>query len=95
MSSITWTRSAPVVVLVSALLSAGAAGPALAKAPKDGESTKSQSGTSGGVVDSQWGDDDTKEGKQAAKGAGSWDASQDLGSMYSLTKSIYCAAGCA
>ena len=88
MSSITWTRSAPVVVLVSALLSAGAAGPALAKAPKDGESTKSQSGTSGGVVDSQWGDDDTKEGKQAAKGAGSWDASQDLGSMYSLTKSI-------
>jgi serine protease AprX len=88
MSSITWKRSAPVVVLVSALLSTGAAVPALAKAPKDGESTQNQSDTAGGVVDSQWGDDDTKEGKQAARGTGSWDASKDLGSMYSLTKSI-------
>ncbi len=86
--SITWKRSAPVVVLVSALLSTGAAGPALAKASKSSESAQDSSGTSGGVVDSQWGDDDSKEGKQAARGTGSWDASKDLGSMYSLTKSI-------
>jgi serine protease AprX len=86
--SITWTRSAPVVVLGAALLSTMAVGPALAKAPKDGASAQAQSGVSGGVVDSNWGDDDTKEGRQAASGTGSWDASKDLGSMYSLTKGI-------
>ncbi len=84
--SITWKRSAPVAVLVTALLASGAAGPALAKAPKDGESKQGQVDMSSGVVDSEWGDDDTKEGKQAARGPGSWDASKDLGSMYSLTR---------
>ena len=86
MSSITWKRSAPVVVLVSALLSAGAVAPALAKEPKGG--SKVQIDLAGGVVDSLWGDDDTKEGKQAAKGPGGWNASVDLGSTYSLTKRI-------
>ncbi len=86
--SITWKRSTPVVVLVSALLSTMAVGPALAKAPKDGASAQEQSDASGGVIDSNWGDDDTKEGKQAARGPGSWDASKDLGSMYALSRSI-------
>jgi serine protease AprX len=87
--SITWKRSAPVVVLVSALLTTGAAGPALAKAPKNEKSAaQDQSAVTGGVVDSEWGDDDTKEGKQASRGNGPWDASKDLGSMYSLTRSI-------
>jgi len=65
-----------------------AVGPALAKAPKGGSSAQDMSGVSGGVIDSLWGDDDTKEGRQATKDTGSWDPSQDLGSTYSLTKSI-------
>lgn len=88
--SITWRRSAPVVVLVSALLAAGM-GPAHAGGDKHGGSGLLQqitSDVSGGVVDSLWGDDSTKEGKQASRGNGSWDAAQDLGSMYSLTKDI-------
>ncbi len=86
--SITWKRSAPVVVLVSALLSAGA-GPALAGGGGgDGGSKKGIADVVGGVVDSNWGDDTTKEGKQASRGKSSWDATQDLGSMYSVTKSI-------
>src|SRR3954470_2741415 len=86
--SITWKRGAPVAVAVAALLSISAA-PALAGQPKHStQSAQIEGDTTGGVVDSQWGDDDTKEGKQAARGPGAWDASKDLGSMYSLTKSI-------
>ena len=89
--SITWKRSAPMVVLVSALLSAGIS-PAHAGGDKhDGKSGLLRQLTddvAGGVVDSMWGDDTTKEGKQASRRRGSWDAAQDLGSMYSLTKSI-------
>src|SRR3954469_15760093 len=86
--SMTWKRSGTVVIVGVALLSTMAVGPALAKAPKGGSSAQDLSDVSGGVIDSQWGDDDTKEGKQATRATGSWDASQDLGSMYSLTKSI-------
>jgi serine protease AprX len=86
--SITWKRSAPIVAVGIALLSTMTMGPALAKAPKGGSSAQELIGLSGGVVDSLWGDDDTKEGKQASRGNSSWDASRDLGSMYSLTKSI-------
>ena len=88
--SITWRRSAPVVVLVSALLSAGA-GPALAGGGSKGDSgavSTASGDVAGGVVDSTWGDDTTKEGKQASRGRGGWDATQDLGSMWSVTKSI-------
>ncbi len=81
----TWKRAAP-IVLVAALLSTGANGTAFAKSPKNDDATQDQ--TSGGVVDSEWGDDDTKESKQASQGRGSWDASKDLGSMHSLTKSV-------
>ena len=84
--SITWKRSAPVAVLVTALLASGGAGPAHAKAPKIDELKKGLVGLAGGLVESEWGDDDTKQGKQAARGPGSWDASKDLGSLYSLTK---------
>ena len=86
--SITWKKSAPVVVLVSALLATSAAGPVLAKAPKGGGSTPDQVGTAAGVVESLWGDDDTKQGKKAARGHAPWDAAKDLGSMYSLTQRI-------
>ena len=89
--SLTWKKRTPVVVLGVALLSTMATGPALAKAPppaKAGTSAHHPREVSGGVVDSQWGDDDTKEGKQASRATGSWDASKDLGSMYSLTKGI-------
>ena len=89
--SITWKRSAPVVVLVSALLSAGI-GPAHAGGGKHDENRRLlqqlTTDVAGGVVDSLWGDDSTKEGKQASRGEGSWDATRDMGSMYSLTKSI-------
>jgi serine protease AprX len=85
--SITWKTNALVAVLVSGVVVTGAAGPALAKTPKGGATAQGQSDTTGGVVDSQWGDDDTKEGKQATR-SGSWDASQDLGSTYSLTKRV-------
>ncbi len=86
--SITWKRSAPAVALGAALLTSMTVSPALAKASKPDPAGQELSGVSGGVVDSQWGDDDTKEGKQASRGSGSWDASKDLGSLYSLTKSI-------
>jgi serine protease AprX len=42
----------------------------------------------GGVVDTLWGDDTTKQGKKATRGPGAWDASVDQGSMYNLTKAI-------
>jgi serine protease AprX len=35
-----------------------------------------------------WGDDSTKEGKQATRPSGSWDAALDQGSMYSLTRAV-------
>ncbi|MCW2818028.1 MAG: peptidase and in kexin sedolisin [Marmoricola sp.] len=91
--SITWKRSAPVAVLVSTLVTAGL-GPAYAS---DGGGSKGlldqvtsvvTGDVVGGVVDSTWGDDTTKEGKQASRGAGGWDATQDMGSMFSLTRSI-------
>ncbi|GAB3653451.1 hypothetical protein GCM10027596_03890 [Nocardioides korecus] len=95
--SITWKRGAPVVVLVSALVCAGA-GPALASgtSSKDGSALGTLGGivsgtvddVAGGVVDSTWGDDTTKEGKQASRGKGGWDGTQDLGSMWSVTKNI-------
>ncbi len=88
--SITWKRSAPVVVLVSALLSGG-----ISPAHAGGGTGHGATGllpiashVVGGVVDSMWGDDSTGEGKWASRATGSWDGSQDLGSMYSLTKSI-------
>jgi serine protease AprX len=41
-----------------------------------------------GVVDTLWGDDSSRQGRQAQRADGTWDASADLGSLYSLTRSI-------
>ena len=92
--SITWKKSAPVVVLVSALMSGGMGSAQAAVISGSGSGSGSgllqqiSSDVVGGVVDSTWGDDTTKEGKQASRGNSSWDATQDMGSMYSVTKSI-------
>lgn len=84
MRSITWKRVA-VATTVLSLLSLGSAPShaADAKGIKGGGQDASK-----GVVDSLWGDDDTREGKQAAAGPGAWDASKDLGSMDALTKAV-------
>jgi serine protease AprX len=84
--STTW-KSAPVALLASALLCASIA-PAHAGGSKPEKSSKASTASAeGGVVSTQWGDDDTKEGKQATK-ANDWDAAADNGSLYSLTQSI-------
>ena len=84
--SITW-KLAPVSAVVSVLLCV--AGPAHAgEGPKPTKPAKGHDARTSGVIDTQWGDDDTKEGKQATQATGTWDAAADLGSMYSLTKSV-------
>jgi serine protease AprX len=90
-ASITWKRAALTVAAFSAFAVGGGA-PANAAAPPQPKGqqagTTSSTGEPSGVVDSLWGDDDTKQGKTAARGPGNWDASKDLGSMYNLTRSV-------
>jgi serine protease AprX len=40
-----------------------------------------------GIIGSDWGDDDTGQGRRASQD-GTWDASVDLGSMYNLTRYV-------
>ena len=75
------------MVLVSALLAAGA-GPALAEDLPDQPAPQAEVEAPGGVVEPDWGDDDTREGTQASHGVGGWNAAQDLGSLWSLTRGI-------
>ncbi len=79
--------------VVAAGVTSGAAAPASAE--NDGliddllplGSILSLLSTAGGLGDSLWGDDDTGQGA-GASGNGTWDASKDQGSMFSLTKRI-------
>ncbi len=57
------------------------------KVAKAAKPEKVAGARAGGLVDSLWGDDDSREGRAAAR-AGSWDAAADLGSMYSVTRSV-------
>jgi serine protease AprX len=52
-----------------------------------GEVTGLLGGVSG-ILTTQWGDDSTDQGRRAIRSDGTWDASLDLGSMHSLTRSI-------
>ncbi|WP_157682726.1 S8 family serine peptidase [Nocardioides scoriae] len=76
---------------MAALLSAGA-GPALATTASTGTGggllDTLAGDVLGGVVDAAWGDDTTREGAQATRPDGTWDATRDRGSMWSLTRSI-------
>lgn len=83
----TW-KSAPVVVLASALMCVGTA-PARAGSTThaDAQQAVTSEGEGSDVANTDWGDDDTKEGRQATSG-GVWDPAADIGSIYSLTRTI-------
>jgi serine protease AprX len=75
------------VVAAAATVLPGAGGtPGAAASADQGSGLSSLLGS---AIDSTlWGDDTSHQGKQASKSAGGWDASADLGSMYSITKAI-------
>ncbi|MDX6301031.1 MAG: serine protease AprX [Nocardioidaceae bacterium] len=79
--SSTWKTGA--MVAVAASLSVA---PVLTPGASAASTTKATS--LGSTIESTlWGDDSTKEGKDASKHRTGWDASLDLGSMYSLEQS--------
>ena len=79
--SITWKTGATVAVAAS--LSMAPVGTPGASAA----STQKVTFVGSTIESTLWGDDSTKEGKDASKHRAGWDASLDLGSMYSMEQS--------
>ncbi len=88
MASITHKTTAMVALMVVFSVAGGPAYAGGDKAPKEIKLPKLSKLATTGLGGTLWGDDDTKEGKQATKPTGSWDAKLDRGSMHSLTASI-------
>ncbi|SDR74429.1 serine protease AprX [Nocardioides scoriae] len=94
MGSIAWKRASVSTLACAALLTsvAWAGSPAADAAPlESGDVTATTTGSddaTNGVAETEWGDDTSKQGKRASKRTGSWDASLDLGSAFSTTRSI-------
>ncbi len=88
MASVTHRSAALVTLIVSLSMVGGPAYAGGAKAPKDIKLPKLSKLATAGIGGTLWGDDDSKEGKQATRRTGSWEAALDHGSMYSLTASI-------
>ncbi len=87
--SITW-KALSVAMAASSLLVVGGV-PAHASGAPTATGKSGDGGTVQGASDGTntlWGDDTTKQGKKASKGPGAWDASDDQGSMYNITKAI-------
>ncbi len=90
--SITWKRRTPALVLGAALLSTAAMGPALPTSSALGTQTpapptSSPTGTSSTFLDEDWGNDETGEDEKASKETGRWQAKDDLGSLYTSSRS--------
>ncbi len=71
-----------------AAMSMAAAGPATAGGASPPPPTTAGDASTGSGVDTLWGDDRTKEGKKATQPTGSWVASDDRGSLTSITTGI-------
>ena len=88
MASVTHKGAALVTLMVAFSMVGGPAQAGAPKEPKEVKLPKLSKLATEGIGGTLWGDDDTKQGKQATKPTGSWDAALDRGSMYSLTASI-------
>ncbi len=69
--------------MVLAAVTAGAVGPAAGGAAA---AHRAPDGVGSVWLDSEWGDDDTKEDEQASATTGTWQADHDAGSLYNITK---------
>lgn len=92
MTSLTWGRTGLSVAACAALLTSAVGGLAEGAHAAPGTSNVVVSATgalddaTNGLSETEWGDDDTKQSKRAIARSGSWNASLDLGSTFSITK---------
>ncbi len=91
----TWKRlGAPLAAIVAVgLTAAPGATPGLAASPASGPvvTTQAASGPgagTGGFLDEDWGDDDTREDEKASKATGTWQSDHDLGSVFNAAKLV-------
>ncbi len=94
MASITWKRTGLSTIACAALLTGAAMGGTSGAYAAPVTSSPAPAAAAGadddtnGVAETEWGDDDSKQGKRATRRTGSWDASLDLGSAFSTTRTV-------